>query len=351
VRPAASRRRSGPTPIAVASPQRRRQGAEDRALARHLPQHFSAVATAAAAGRRSRGRGGADLEGGRQARQADLEPRGRHRHGKFRPMTRTTSRGLRRQRKMIAWHHRIVADRSPAIAPRRLAPRRRRTTPSSERLAAAALSIRQARRAHRRARGARIHSLRGVGVGCNAFARELHPRDRQASARPARIPARACRRPAARADAAAHRREMSDWKRRALTRRSASLHGEGRNLCRGVAEVSVDRRPADQVTTSAAIDAASRAAEELPTRPRQHRVGLATCCARRSHQGRRVQQPTSPTTECRGCRTFQTSRSRVSTDHPRPRWRGWPRWWRARWQRHRQLTGVRLRELPFRRRW
>ena len=167
--------------------------------------------------------------------------------GKFRPMTaHQMEAGFDESGKMVAWHHRIVAE-SVAGYRASLAG----TTPPKNDLIVMKGSplphypIPNKLAEHViEARGARIHSLRGVGVGCNAFACESFldeiaktqgkdPLEFRLKLSEGEPRAQTLLRTVA---------EMSDWTRpRNGTALGLSFMEKDETYAAGVAEVSLDR--------------------------------------------------------------------------------------------------------------
>ena len=176
-----------------------------------LHQHFlgGGYRTPQPAGRRARC--GAPRQGGGQAGQADLEPRGRPDRRQVPADDGAPHRGRLRCRRQA---RRLAPSRGGGIGRRlyvgRARPHRPQDRPCRhEGLADPAISDpEQARRAcDRGARRAARHLSRRRQRSQRLRGRELPRRDRQGPrARPDRVPARAFRGPAANADAAARRR-------------------------------------------------------------------------------------------------------------------------------------------------
>jgi isoquinoline 1-oxidoreductase beta subunit len=167
--------------------------------------------------------------------------------GKFRPMTaHQMEAGFDDSGKLIAWHHRIVAE-SVAGFRAAIAGTKPPTNdlivmkgsplphyPIPNKLAEHIIE----------ARGARIHSLRGVGVGCNAFACESFLDEIAKAQRNDPIEFRlALSEGFPRAQTLLRAvAEMSDWTRpRTDTALGVSFMEKDETIAAGVAEVSLDR--------------------------------------------------------------------------------------------------------------
>jgi isoquinoline 1-oxidoreductase beta subunit len=167
--------------------------------------------------------------------------------GRFRPMTaHHMEAGFDDNGKMIAWHHRIVAE---SVAGFRASvagtkpPKNDLIVMKGSPLPHYPIPNKLAEHIIE-ARGARIHSLRGVGVGCNAFACESFldeiakaqgkdPIEFRLALSEGYPRAQTLLRAVA---------EMSDWKRpRADTALGVSFMEKDETIAAGVAEVSVDR--------------------------------------------------------------------------------------------------------------
>jgi isoquinoline 1-oxidoreductase beta subunit len=167
--------------------------------------------------------------------------------GKFRPMTaHHIEAGFDDSGKLIAWHHRIVAD---SVAGYRAAVSGT-APPKNDVIVMKGSPLPQYPIPNKIAehvieqRGARVHSLRGVGVGCNAFAVESFldeiakaqhkdPLEFRLALSEGEPRAQTLLRAVA---------EMSDWKRpRNDTALGLSFMEKDETYAAGVAEVSVDR--------------------------------------------------------------------------------------------------------------
>ena len=167
--------------------------------------------------------------------------------GKFRPMTaHSMEAGFDAAGKMIAWHHRIVAE---SVAGYR-ATQAGTTPPKNDLIVMKGSPLPHYPIPNKlaehviEARGARIHSLRGVGVGCNAFACESFldeiakaqrkdPLEFRLKLSEGEPRAQTLLRTVA---------EMSDWTRpRNGTALGLSFMEKDETYAAGVAEVSLDR--------------------------------------------------------------------------------------------------------------
>jgi isoquinoline 1-oxidoreductase beta subunit len=167
--------------------------------------------------------------------------------GRFRPMTaHYMEAGFDPAGKLIAWHHRIVAE---SVAGFR-ASLTGATPPKNDLIVMKGSPLPHYPIANKlaehvvEARGARIHSLRGVGVGCNAFAIEcfLDEIARQQGRDPLAFRL-ALTEGAPRAQALLRAvAEMSDWTRpREATALGLAMMEKDETVAAGVAEVSLDR--------------------------------------------------------------------------------------------------------------
>jgi isoquinoline 1-oxidoreductase beta subunit len=167
--------------------------------------------------------------------------------GRFRPMTaHYMEAGLDDAGRLIAWHHRIVAE---SVAGFRAAltgakpPKNDLIVMKGSPLPHYPVPNKLAEHVIE-ARGARIHSLRGVGVGCNAFAIESFLDEIAKAQRKDPLDFRlALTEGAPRAQALLRAvAEMSDWTRpRDGTALGLAMMEKDETVAAGVAEVSLDR--------------------------------------------------------------------------------------------------------------
>jgi isoquinoline 1-oxidoreductase beta subunit len=167
--------------------------------------------------------------------------------GRFRPMTaHYMEAGFDEAGKLIAWHHRIVAE---SVAGFRAAltgakpPKNDLIVMKGSPLPHYPVPNKLAEHVVE-ARGARIHSLRGVGVGCNAFAIESFLDEIAKAQRRDPLEFRmALTEGAPRAQALLRAvAEMSDWTRpRNGTALGLAMMEKDETVAAGVAEVSLDR--------------------------------------------------------------------------------------------------------------
>jgi isoquinoline 1-oxidoreductase beta subunit len=168
--------------------------------------------------------------------------------GRFRPMTaHYMEAGFDEAGRMIAWHHRIVAE-SVAAFRASLAgtkpPKNDLIVMKGSPLPHYPIPNKLAEHVVE-ARGARIHSLRGVGVGCNAFAIESFLDEIAKSQRRDPLEFRlALTEGAPRAQTLLRTvAEMSDWARpRDGTALGLAMMEKDDTVAAGVAEVSLDRQ-------------------------------------------------------------------------------------------------------------
>lgn len=168
--------------------------------------------------------------------------------GRFRPMTaHYMEAGFDADGKMIAWHHRIVAESVSGFR----ASLTGRAPPKNDVIVMKGSTLPHYPIPNKLAEhvieagGARIHSLRGVGVGCNAFAIEsfLDEIARSQGRDPLEFRLRlAAGAPRAQTLLRAVA-EMSDWTRpRNGTALGLSMMEKDETVAAGVAEVSLDRQ-------------------------------------------------------------------------------------------------------------
>jgi isoquinoline 1-oxidoreductase beta subunit len=167
--------------------------------------------------------------------------------GRFRPMTaHYMEAGLDAAGRLIAWHHRIVAE---SVAGFRAALTGAKP-PKNDLIVMKGSPIPHYPVANKlaehvvEARGARIHSLRGVGVGCNAFAIESFLDEiAKAQGQDPLAFRLALTAGAPRAQALLRAvAEMADWTRpREATALGLAMMEKDETVAAGVAEVSLDR--------------------------------------------------------------------------------------------------------------
>ncbi|AMN43480.1 xanthine dehydrogenase family protein molybdopterin-binding subunit [Rhodoplanes sp. Z2-YC6860] len=168
--------------------------------------------------------------------------------GRFRPMSaHYMEAGFDADGKLIAWHHRIVAE---SVSGFRAAltggkpPKNDLIVMKGSPIPHYPIPNKLAEHVVE-ARGARIHSLRGVGVGCNAFAIESFLDEIATSQRKDPLEFRlALTEGAPRAQALLRTvAEMSDWtRRRNGTALGLAMMEKDETVAVGVAEVSLDRQ-------------------------------------------------------------------------------------------------------------